>query len=123
MLYVKPRSWDSIVDGYEELVEKHNWPFEPMRDLVRQIAVSRYVLQPPVTVLYPATSLADLFIGITEPFMWKTDVLGISYNSKTQIFNFEFWESPYIKQRWTRKADPSNAFAVFERFMVLKGWA
>ncbi len=123
MLYVKPRSWDSVTDGYEELVEKHNWPFEPMRDLVRQIAISRYVLQPLVTVLYPATSLADLFIGITEPFVWKTDVLGISYNSKTQIFDFEFWESPYIKQRWTRKASPSNAFVVFERFMVLKGWA
>jgi hypothetical protein len=122
-LWVKSRLWSDIVEFYEALVKQHNWPFDPMLDLVRQITVSRYVLNPPITVLYPATSHDILLIAATEQFMWKTEVLEIRYITRTKSFQFDFWESPFINHHWSRTANASNSFDVFERFLQLKRWA
>lgn len=122
MLTIQPRTWQRVIEFYEGMM-KHGWSYAPMLNLVRQITASQYVVNPPVMVLYPATSLDVLLIAPVEPMVWKTDMLEIRYVSPSQQFHFDFWESEYVKKHWSRTSDIANSFTTFERFMYLKRWA
>lgn len=124
-MLVKSRTWDSVVTEYEDLVQVYHWSYEPMMELVQQIAASSYVLHPKVTKLFPATSMVTLMIATTEEFLWKSDILEIEYDQRTQTLQFDFREAYPISKagHWSRTATSANSFAVFERFLQLKHWA
>jgi hypothetical protein len=121
-MWIKARSWNSIIEFYAGMVE-NGWQYQSMLNFVQQLAASLYILNPPITLLFPALSMDVLLIAATDGFFWKTEVLEIRYSSPTQTFHFDFWESEFIEPHWMCKSNISNSFATFERFLHLKRWA
>ncbi len=121
-MYLQACSWRQIIEFYAHLIT-NGWSYQPMHDLVQRLTASPYIVKPSITVLFPATSLDVLLIAATERFCWKTEVLEIQYLPSSQTFQFDFWESPFIKQHWQRTSAILNSFAVLERFLHLKHWA
>src|SRR5579859_3123702 len=115
-MLIKACSWNSIIELYARLIEK-GWQYQPMLKLVHQLTTSPYILNPSVTLLFPATSLDVLFIAATERFYRKTEVLEIQYSPRIQTFQFDFWESGAINQHWKRTSKTLDSFAVLERFL------
>jgi hypothetical protein len=76
--------WDKIVLHYKKLVEEYHWQFEPMLDLVKELAKSRVSCD-----LFPTTSMHTLLVTDSERFHHNDNVLLVSYDQNKKEFNFE----------------------------------
>jgi len=80
----KARSWEAILKTYRERIERYNWRYEPMLNLIEKLAISSVAKE-----LYPHTSMATLVITDDEQFYHDDNLLYINYNSNTREFDFE----------------------------------
>ena len=76
--------WAKILEHYKRVIEKYDWPYEPMLRLVESLAAS-----PIAGELFPVTSMHTLLITDSETFYHDDNVLFISYNPHKHEFRFE----------------------------------
>lgn len=79
------RSWQQIVAFYDDLVLRHNLPYQPMRDLVHRLAET-----PGAAELERNTSMHTLLVSNAPARSWRENVLSINFLPKSQEFEFEY---------------------------------
>jgi hypothetical protein len=112
---VKTRPWSQILDHYApvETASESKWA---MQDLVEKIASTHYAAG-----LYACTSMWTLILSQRPEFEWNRETLRIEYSSRSDEFEFTFYEHPNTKP-WVTHCSGADGFRRFERCMTVKGW-
>lgn len=106
------RSWPDAVKLCEELASSRGHAFEPMVELVRSIASSRYS-----DGMFPSISGETLCIGRTPNFISGKDELRISFDETGQTFTFVHAQRPDEKYPWSLSCPTPEWQSTFERIM------
>ena len=106
----KTHSWQNVVKHYDDLVNQHAWPFNPMLDLVRFLASSPYAPS-----LFPRTSHDLLRIGRVRDFTPGDNELQIKFDGLTQRFCFTYTQRTDDLHPWSRECEASQWREVLER--------
>jgi hypothetical protein len=106
------RAWADIVAMYQPLVEGRNWASQPMLDLVRHLAGSRYA-----SALFPCTSHGTLLIGRTPNFAQGDGELQIAFDGNAQRFTFTYIQAPNDSHPWSRDCEANEWPHTLERVL------
>jgi hypothetical protein len=97
---------------YQSLVEESEWPLEPMLDLVRFLAGSRYA-----PALFPSTSHTTLLVGRAPNFDADDGELQIGFDGAMQKFKFTYVKAANELNPWSRECGPTEWPHVLERVL------
>ena len=112
------QKWPEVVAFYEQLMNEHSWPIEPMLDLVRFMASSRYA-----DVLFPCTSHDLLHIGRMADFSPGDNELQIKFDLRANRFKFTFVQRADDLKPWFCECPGSEWRVVLVRLLVRRlGW-
>lgn len=123
---MRSRPWSEIVEFYRDLTEQHGWDMQPMVRLTETIATSRYA-----TGVYPATSLATLFMAQHPEFEKDQNTLQVDFEEGRFIFVYSESPSfsdgtprttPTLSTPWNKECGRDAAFRTFEHVMRRLKW-
>jgi hypothetical protein len=66
--------------------------------------------------------MTTLLMAQTPQFEWRREVVEIEFLPQAQRLRFDFWETPWTKNHWSRECDAREAFATLERVLRMKRW-
>jgi hypothetical protein len=113
MLYrFRTLEWPDIVQFYDDLVNKHSWPYQPMAALVRHLASSQYA-----SSLFPCTSHDLLRVGRVRDFAPSDNELQIQFDGVSRRFTFRYVQREDDLRPWSRECEETEWEPVLHRIL------
>ena len=106
---IRTSSWAEVVAFYTGLAQEHP-PMQPMLDLARFLARSRYAPS-----LFAALTNEGLGIGRSADFQPGENELQVRFDPRAQQFTFTHLQRPGESNPWSRECAAGEWHTVLER--------